>query len=131
MPTVCDMQILTALKDGVIDSTTWHELLRPFIVVKTLGTESPGLLGELFRALQLDEVGSDPGFLPNLQVIYADLPVEDDSFTSFMDSCRVMGRCYVFLSYHCARNGLPLGPSSLLRHTFLSRTDYDSYTSFC
>jgi hypothetical protein len=92
MPTVCDMQILTALKDGAIDSTTWHELLRPFIVVKTLGTESPGLLGELFRALQLDEVGSDPGFLPNLQVIYADLPVEDDSFTSFMDSCRVMGR---------------------------------------
>jgi hypothetical protein len=34
--------------------------------------------------------------------------------------------CYVFLSYHCARNGLPLGPSSLLRHTSLSRTDYDS-----
>jgi hypothetical protein len=36
--------------------------------VKTLGTESPGLLGDLFRALQLDEVGSDLGFLPNLQV---------------------------------------------------------------
>jgi hypothetical protein len=33
--------------------------------------------------------------------------------------------------YNCARNRLSLGPSSLLRHTFLSCTDYDSYTSFC
>jgi hypothetical protein len=39
------------------------------------------------------------------------------------------GKCYVFLTYHCARNGLPLGPSSLLRHPLPSRTDYDSYTS--
>jgi hypothetical protein len=39
-------------------------------------------------------------------------------------------RCYVFLTYHCARNGLSLGPSSLLRHHLPSRTDYDSYTSF-
>jgi hypothetical protein len=38
--------------------------------------------------------------------------------------------CYVFLTYDCAHNGLSLGPSSLLRHTLLSRTDYDSYTSF-
>jgi hypothetical protein len=38
--------------------------------------------------------------------------------------------CYIFLTYHCAYNGLPLGPSSLLRHTPPSRTDYDSYTSF-
>jgi hypothetical protein len=30
------------------------------------------------------------------------------------------------LSYHCAHNGLSLEPSSLLRHTLLSRTDYDS-----
>jgi hypothetical protein len=38
--------------------------------------------------------------------------------------------CYVFLTYYCAHNGLSLGPSSLLRHTLSSRTDYDSYTSF-
>jgi hypothetical protein len=38
--------------------------------------------------------------------------------------------CYVFLTYYCAHNGLSLGPSSLLRHTLPSRTDYDSYTSF-
>jgi hypothetical protein len=38
--------------------------------------------------------------------------------------------CYVFLTYDCAHNGLSLGPSSLLRHTLPSRTDYDSYTSF-
>jgi hypothetical protein len=31
-----------------------------------------------------------------------------------------------FLSYHCAHNGLSLGPSPLLRHTSPSRTDYDS-----
>jgi hypothetical protein len=31
-----------------------------------------------------------------------------------------------FSTYHCARNGLSLGPSSLLRHTLPSRTDYDS-----
>jgi hypothetical protein len=45
---------------------------------------------------------------------------------------RVVGElaiCYVFLTYDCAHNGLSLGPSSLLRHTLLSRTDYDSYTS--
>jgi hypothetical protein len=35
--------------------------------------------------------------------------------------------CYVFLTYYdCARNGLSLGPSSLLHHTLPSRTDYDS-----
>jgi hypothetical protein len=39
------------------------------------------------------------------------------------------GSCYVFLTYHCAHNGLSLGPSLLLRHPLLSRTDYDSYTS--
>jgi hypothetical protein len=30
-------------------------------------------------------------------------------------------------SYLRAHNGLSLGPSSLLRHTLLSRTNYDSY----
>jgi hypothetical protein len=40
------------------------------------------------------------------------------------------GTVTFFLTYHCARNGLPLGPSSLLRHPLPSRTDYDSYTSF-
>jgi hypothetical protein len=34
--------------------------------------------------------------------------------------------CYVFLTYYCAHNGLPLGPSFLLRHPLPSRTDYDS-----
>jgi hypothetical protein len=34
--------------------------------------------------------------------------------------------CYVFLTYHCAHNGLSLGPSFLLRHPLPSRTDYDS-----
>jgi hypothetical protein len=53
--------------------------------------------------------------------------VED---AQLQDPYRQHRRCYVFLTYHCAHNGLPLGPSSLLRHTLPSRTDYDSYTSF-
>jgi hypothetical protein len=52
-------------------------------------------------------------------------------YTSLSGDCILHPRpryphCYVFLTYHCARNGLPLGPSSLLRHTSPSRTDYDS-----
>jgi hypothetical protein len=80
-------QIPTELQNGAIDSTTWHELLRPFIGVKELHID-PGLLEELSRALQVDEVGSDPGFLPNLQSIAA----EDNLFTSFIDTRRVVGR---------------------------------------
>jgi hypothetical protein len=49
---------------------------------------------------------------------------------SIFSTLIVMTECYVFLTYHCAHNGLSLGPSSLLRHTLPSRTDYDSYTSF-
>ncbi|KAH9025337.1 hypothetical protein EDB84DRAFT_402310 [Lactarius hengduanensis] len=56
----------TEWHNGGIDGTTWHELLRPFIGVTRLyiyGTLSE----ELSRALQVDEIGSDPGFLPCLR----------------------------------------------------------------
>jgi hypothetical protein len=72
--------IPTELRNGAIDSTTWHELLRPFIGVKELHIMH-GLEEEVSRALQVDEVGSDPGFLPNLQSIHA----SNNLFTSFLD----------------------------------------------
>ena len=73
--------------DYEIDDATWHELLSSFVGVKELliGT---GLLEELVRALQMDEVGPDPGFLPDLQEIVA----ERNRFTLFIDTRQVVGR---------------------------------------
>ena len=73
--------------DGEIDETNWHELLRSFVGMKELHIEA-GLLEELSRALQMDELGSDPGFLPDLQEIVANRNL----FTSFIDARQVMGR---------------------------------------
>jgi hypothetical protein len=75
-----------------IDGTTWHELLRPFNGVKELHIED-GLLKVLSRALQADEVGSAPGFLPNLEHILA----ADNLFAPFIDTRRSVGRPIQFL----------------------------------
>ncbi|KAF8268652.1 hypothetical protein EI94DRAFT_1700067 [Lactarius quietus] len=56
----------TEWQSGEIDGTTRHDLLRSFIGVKQLRI-SNSLSEELSRALQVDEIGSDPGFLPALQ----------------------------------------------------------------
>ena len=80
--------------DLAIDSTTWHDLLRTFIGVKKLSIGS-ALSEELSRALQVDEVGLDPGFLPNLQCIRA----KEDVFTSFIDTRQVVGRPVQFEEY--------------------------------
>ena len=82
-----NFQIPTALENGAIDSRVWHELLRSFIGVKELDIPDK-LLEELSRALQVDEVGWDPGFLPNLWSINA----ADNVFTAFIDTRRVIGR---------------------------------------
>ncbi|KAF8269973.1 hypothetical protein EI94DRAFT_1828607 [Lactarius quietus] len=74
-------------QNGEIDGTTWQDLLRLFVGVKELHIDDV-LLEELSRVLQLDEVGSDPGFLPELQEISA----ADNLFTSFIDTRRVVGR---------------------------------------
>ena len=79
--------IPTELQNGVIDSATWHDLLRLFTWVKELYISNV-LLEELSRALQVDEVGSDLGFLPNLQSIHT----KHNRFTSFIDARRVVGR---------------------------------------
>ena len=74
-------------ENGEIDGTTWHDLLRSFVAVKQLDV-SRGLLEELSYALQVDEVGLDPGFLPDLQYIVA----AENRFTSFFDARQLMGR---------------------------------------
>ncbi|KAF8269995.1 hypothetical protein EI94DRAFT_1724050 [Lactarius quietus] len=82
----------TEWENGEIDGTTWHELLRSFIGVKQLNVDH-GLLEEISRALQVDEVGSHPGFLPELQQITA----AGDLFASFIDTRRAVGRPVQFL----------------------------------
>ena len=70
-----------------IDSTMWRELLRLFIGAKELFISEP-LEEELARALQVDEVGAEPGFLPNLKHIGA----ADNLFASFIDTRRAVNR---------------------------------------
>jgi hypothetical protein len=90
---ICDRKIPTELQNGMIDRTTWQDLLRPFIGVTELQVEDV-LLEELSRALQADEVGFDPEFLPNLRSIHA----VDNLFTSFLDARQAVGRPVKFSS---------------------------------
>jgi hypothetical protein len=87
-------EIPTELQNGEIDSITWHELLRSFIGVKELYIPDR-LLEELSLALQVDEVGSDPGFLPNLRSVNA----KHNLLTSFIDTRQVMGRPVQFVEW--------------------------------
>ena len=94
-------EITTELRSGAINSARWHDLLRSFIGIKRLYidiTLDNALLEELSHALQLDEVGSDPGFLPNLLFIIARGPrsrsisARHDLFTSFIHTRQVVAR---------------------------------------
>ena len=80
----------TELQNDEILSTTWHELLGSFIGVKELHIDH--LLSEaLSRALEVGEIGSDPGLLPSLQ----ELESETRSrylFGSFIHARLVAGR---------------------------------------
>ena len=78
--------IPTKVWNGGIDSAMWHNLLRPFIGVQRIYI-SDRLLEELSCALQVDEVGSNPGFIPNLRSIHA----SHNLFTLFIDTYQVMG----------------------------------------
>ena len=88
-------EIPTELRDGAIDTATWHELLRSFIGLKELYVDKR-LLEELSRVLQADEVGLDQGFLPNLQSIVA----EDNLFTSFIDARQLVARPVRFENWY-------------------------------
>jgi hypothetical protein len=83
--------VATELENSAIDGTTWHDLIRPFIQVKVLVVNSE-FSEELSRALQVNEVGSDPGFLPNLREIIAEIIAAHNVFTSFIYARRVVGR---------------------------------------
>ena len=78
--------------DDTIDPTTWHELLRLFVSVKELTTHN--LSVALSRALEVDEIGLDPGLLPDLQELVSDYRGEDaDSlFGSFIHARQFAGR---------------------------------------
>ena len=83
----------TNWENGEIDATTWHELLRSFIGVNELRI-CGALSQELSRALQVDEVGLDPGLLPRLQELVSEFEgVHPASlFGSFIHTRRVTGR---------------------------------------
>jgi len=72
-------------------------LLRPFIAAKKLHI-SRALVGEISRALQVGDAGSDLGLLPSLREIVPDIPERDigNLFTSFIDARQVAG-CPVLL----------------------------------
>ena len=89
-----EYQISTALEIGAIDYLTWHELLRSLKGVNHLYIPK-GLLEELSRALRVDEVGSDPGFLRNLRSIHA----SDNRFTPFIDTRQAVGRPVRFVKW--------------------------------
>ena len=76
-----------------VNSTTWHDLLRPFIGAKELRI-CPPLSQELSWALQEDDVGSDPEFLPCLQELVSEFLWEDADapFDSFIHARRVADR---------------------------------------
>ena len=95
-----DKRLQTKWRNGGIDSTTWNELLRLFIGVNELHIDN-GLSEELSRALEVDEVGSEPGFLPNLQHIIAPANL----FHSFINTRQVVGRPVLF--------SVPLSPTLL------------------
>ena len=71
-----------------IASAKWHDLLRSFIGVKMLYING-WLSEELSRALQVDEVGSNPGFLPNLRFLHT---WNNHMFTSFIETRQAVGR---------------------------------------
>ena len=91
--------IPTEFRNGVIDSATWHDLLRSFTGVHWLYIYDK-LVEELSCALQVDEVGLDPEFLPDLQYIHA----ADNLFTTFIDTRQVVGRSVQFVEWYGLRS---------------------------
>jgi hypothetical protein len=87
-------EIPTEWQNGAINGTAWYELIRSFTGVKALYIHKY-LSEELSRALQLDAVGTDAGFLPDLQNIVA----RDNLFATFIDTRRVVGRPVKYSSY--------------------------------
>jgi hypothetical protein len=83
----------TEWQNGEVDGTTWHDLLRSFIGLKELHI-SNSLSEELSRALQVDEIGSDPAFLPALQELVSEFDELNGAslFGSFIHARQVADR---------------------------------------
>ncbi|KAH9053803.1 hypothetical protein EDB87DRAFT_1649550 [Lactarius vividus] len=83
----------TEWQNGEIDGSTWHELLRPFVGAKRFYIYET-LSKELSRALQVDEIGLDPGFLPSLRELTSFFkgPRSYGLFDSFIQARQVAGR---------------------------------------
>ena len=79
--------------NGEIDGTTWHELLSSFIGVKQLRI-CGSLTEELSRALEVGEIGLDPGLLPGLQERVSEFIGRHEAslFGSFIQARLVAGR---------------------------------------
>jgi hypothetical protein len=99
---------------GAVDGTTWHELLGPFIRAKELHI-CRTLTWELSSALQLDDVGLDPGLLPSLQELAPEIEKEEavNAFASFIDIRRVAGRPVGLSPLPSVEAGRPVGPLPL------------------
>jgi hypothetical protein len=80
-------------QDNAADAVTWHELLGPFKGARKLRI-GRALSWELSCALQGDEMGSDPGLLPILEELAAELEEEDadNAFMSFIEARQAAGR---------------------------------------
>src|SRR6266404_2778102 len=76
--------------DEIVDGTTWHDLLRSFIGLNKLRIYG-SLSQELSRALQVDEIGLNPSFLPDLQEIQFDAGSDENMFDSFLRARQVSG----------------------------------------
>ena len=83
----------TEWQNGKIDGITWHELLRTFTGMNELHL-CAALLEELSLALQVNDVGSDPGFLPYLQKVVSECERSraHKLFNSFIHARRIAGR---------------------------------------
>ena len=96
MPALSGVEHLTldvmAEPDGLVEGTTWQELLRSFTGLKKLYI-CDKLLGELSSALNMEGLGSDPSFLPCLQKLDVSfrLPSASRAFRSFINARRVAG----------------------------------------
>ena len=100
MPTFSGVEKLTLRPNGwiemlndEIDGTTWHDLLRPFCGVKELFIDYK-FEEELSRALEVGEIGLDPGFLSDLQELewWNTGEHADFLFGSFIHARRLVGR---------------------------------------
>ncbi|KAF8259153.1 hypothetical protein EI94DRAFT_1752348 [Lactarius quietus] len=75
-----------------IDLEMWHGLLQTFAGVKSLRLTG-GLVGDLFRSLQLDQEGGSLELLPELrELVSSGWGHTDDAFTSFLSARQTAGR---------------------------------------